>query len=123
MDIVLVTAKLLGIYMIISGFFLIFRGKTLPHLLQDFFGHPAIVYLTGTILIFLSTIMLFQNNIWDGTWRMIITILSWAILLKGMLYIFFPETLHKMVSRKFLETINVYGIVAIVAGLALFCIG
>lgn len=45
MEISLIVAKVLGLYLIISGFFLIFRGKTVTHLLEDFFGHPAVVYL------------------------------------------------------------------------------
>ncbi len=52
MDITILTAKILGVYLVVSGLFLLLRGKTIPHLLRDFFDHPAIVYLTGVILIF-----------------------------------------------------------------------
>lgn len=120
MDISLVAAKILGTYLIISGLFLIFRGKTVPHLLQDFFNHPAIVYLTGAILIFLSSLLLIQNSVWDGTWRTLITLFAWVVLIKGVAYIFVPEMLHKMVNTKVLKTLNFYGIVAIVVGLFLF---
>ena len=58
MEISLIAAKLLGTYLIISGLFLITRGKTVPHLLKDFFEHPAIVYLTGAFLIVLSSLFL-----------------------------------------------------------------
>lgn len=63
MDTTILIAKILGIYLVISGLFLIIRGKTLAHILKDFFDHPAIVYLTGVILIFLSSIYLLQYNI------------------------------------------------------------
>ncbi|MCX6787852.1 MAG: hypothetical protein NT108_01655 [Candidatus Kaiserbacteria bacterium] len=120
MEISLVAAKVLGIYLVISGLFLIFRGKTVPHLLKDFFGHPAIVYLTGVVLIFLSTLFLVLHNVWDGSWRTIVTIFMWIVLLKGVAYIFVPETLHKFVGKKVLETLNYYGLVAVSVGLALF---
>ena len=120
MEAPLIAAKILGTYLIVSGIFLLFRGKTIPALLKDFFGHPAIVYLTGVILIFLSSLMLIESNVWDGTWRTLITILSWAVLLKGLAYIFIPEKLHKLVSAKILKTLNVYGIVAVAIGLFLF---
>jgi len=123
MDISLVAAKILGTYLVISGLFLIFRGKTVPHLLKDFFGHPAVVYLTGVILIFLSSLLLIQHNIWDGTWRTIITIFAWAILFKGIAYILFPESLHKMVNKKILNSLNIYGLIAIVVGFTLFYLG
>ncbi|OGG39734.1 hypothetical protein A2118_02955 [Candidatus Kaiserbacteria bacterium GWA2_50_9] len=123
MEISLVAAKVLGIYLIISGAFLMFRGQTLPNILKDFFGHPAIVYLTGVILIFLSSVFLVQNNVWDGTWRTIITILAWVVLIKGVAYIFAPEVLQRMVTKKMMDALNLYGLVALVAGVYLFFIG
>lgn len=122
MDMSLVAVKVLGAYLGISGFFLILRGKTVPHLLKDFFGHPAIVYLTGVILIFLSTVFLLQNNIWDGTWRTVVTFFAWVVLLKGVAYIFAPEELQKLVNKKMLASLNIYGLVAIVLGAYLFFI-
>ncbi|MDD2657071.1 MAG: hypothetical protein PHD04_00185 [Candidatus Pacebacteria bacterium] len=123
MDISLVIAKVLGVYLVVSGLFLIFRGKTVPHLLKDFFGHPAVVYLTGVILIFLSTLMLLENNIWDGTWRTIITIFLWLVLLKGLAYIFVPDALQKFANKKLLEMVSAYGLIAIIAGVSLFYLG
>ncbi|MFA5942495.1 MAG: hypothetical protein WC798_02370 [Candidatus Paceibacterota bacterium] len=124
MDISLVAAKILGTYLVVSGLFLIFRGKTVPRLLKDFFDHPAIVYLTGVILIFLSSLLLVQNNVWDGSWRTVITIFSWLVLLKGVSYILFPDALHKMVSKKILNApFNVYGLIALAGGLFLFYLG
>ncbi len=120
MEISIVATKVLGMYLVVSGLFLIFRGKTVPHLLKDFFGHPAIVYLTGVILIFLSALMLTQNNIWDGTLSTLITVISWLIMIKGLAYIFIPEMLQKMVSKKVLGALNLYGLVAIIAGIYLF---
>jgi hypothetical protein len=123
MDISLLAAKILGAYLIISGLFLIFRGKTLPHLLRDFFDHPAVVYLTGIILVFLSLLLLIQTNIWDGSWRTVVTVLAWLVLLKGLAYIFIPEVLRALVSKKFLEAINLYGLIAVVLGGYLLYLG
>lgn len=120
MDISLVAAKILGTYLVISGLFLMIRGKTLPHLLKDFVGHPAVVYLTGAILIFLSALFLIQGNVWDGTWRTLITLFAWVTLLKGVAYVLFPDALHQTISKKVLGLLNLYGIIAIVAGVFFF---
>lgn len=123
MDISLVAAKILGTYLIISGLFLLTRGKTLPLLMRDFFDHPAIVYLTGAILIFLSALFLIQHNVWDGTWRTFITVLAWAVFLKGAAYILFPDALYKPVNKDMLESAKLYGFIAIAAGIFLFYLG
>ena len=123
MDTALIATKLLGTYLIVSGLFLLLRGKTIPHLLKDFFGHPAIVYLTGILLVFLSALLIITNNVWDGTWQTLITVLAWIILLKGLGYIFFPEALQKIVSRKLLGSLSLFGLIAVIAGLYLFFLG
>lgn len=123
MEISLVAAKILGLYLVVSGIFMVSRGKTLPHMIKDFFDHPAVLYLAGAILIFLSSLFLLQGNIWDGTWRTVITIIAWATLIKGIAYILAPDMLRQMITKKLMDTVNLYGVVAIIAGVYLFYIG
>lgn len=123
MEISLVAAKILGVYFIISGLFLLLRGKTVAHLLKDFFDHPAVMYLAGAILIFLSSLMLIQGNIWDSSWRTVITIFTWLVFVKGVAYILAPELLHSLVSRKMLRAVNLFGVVALVVGAVLLSFG
>jgi len=120
MDITILVVKILGIYLIVSGLFLIVKGNTIPHLLKDFFDHPAIVYLTGIILIFLSSMYLIQYNIWDGTWKVFATIFAWIVMLKGLAYIFVPDMLNEMAVKKFRGMFNTYGVIAIIIGAYLF---
>ncbi len=123
MEISLLVTKVLAIYLIVSGLMLLVRGKTLPIMLKDFFEHPAIVYLTGVILLFLSSIFLLQNNIWDGTWRTVVTIFGWMVFMKGLAYIFIPEKLHQLVTKKMMDMLNIYGILTVILGIFLFYIG
>lgn len=120
MDTALIALKIFSVYLIVSGFFLIFRRKDVPHLLKDFFDHPAIMYLTGIILIFLSSMYLIQYNIWDGTWKTCITLFAWLVGLKGLAYIFVPKLLSEMAIRKSKRFFATYGVIAIVVGIYLF---
>ncbi len=120
MDATVITLKILAVYLVVSGLFLLFKGKSIPHLLKDFFDHPATVYLTGIILVFLSTMYLIQYNIWDGSWKTLVTIFAWIVMLKGLVYIFAPKTLSEGVIRKSRQFFGVYGIVAVVVGVYLF---
>ncbi len=120
MDVSILTLKILAIYLVVSGLFVVFKGKTVPHLLRDFFDHPATVYLTGIILLFLSSMFLIQYNIWDGTWRTIVTVFVWVIMIKGLAYIFAPKFLSEMAIKKSRQLFMVYGVVAVVMGWYLF---
>lgn len=120
MDVTVLTLKILGVYLVISGLFLLFKGKAVPHLLKDFFDHPATVYLTGIILVFLSTMYLIQYNVWDGTWRTAVTVFAWVVMFKGLAYIFMPKALSESVIKKNKAFFGVYGVVAVLAGFYLF---
>ena len=123
MDIALIVAKLLGTYLVVSGLFLLIRGKTIPHLLKDFFGHPAIVYLTGLILVALATLLIVENNVWNGSWYSVIAVFGWLILLKGLGYIFFPEVLQRMARQRLHGSLSLFGLVAVVVGVYIFLLG
>lgn len=120
MDVTVLTLKLLSIYLVISGLFLLFKGKTVPHLLKDFFDHPSVVYLTGIILVFLSVMYLIQYNIWDGTWRTLVSLFVWVILVKGLVYIFSPKSLSVGVVSRNKTTFVIYGVIAVVVGVYMF---
>lgn len=120
MDITILVAKVFGIYLVVAGLFIIFKGKTIPHLLKDFFDHPAVSYLTGIILIFLSSMYLIQYNTWDGTWKTLVTVFVWIIMLKGLAYVFIPQTLGKIAEKKFRYLLKLYGLIAIIVGVYLF---
>lgn len=116
MDTTLVLAKVFSIYFIVSGLYLIFKGKSLPMILKDFFDHQAIVYLTGTILLFLGLVLVLQNNVWDGSWRMLTTIFGWLALAKGLAYLFFPKFLADIPVKRLRPLMIMSGVILILAG-------
>jgi len=116
MDTTLVLAKVFAIYFVVSGLFLIFKGKSLPLILKDFYDHPAVGYLTGTILLFLGLLLVLQNNIWDGSWRMLVTVFGWLALGKGLAYLFFPKFLSDIPVRRLRSLMVVSGVVLVAAG-------
>ena len=122
LNITILVAKTLGVYFVVSGFFLILRGKTVSNILKDFFDHPAIVFLTGIVLIFLSSAYLIEHNIWDGNWQTIITMFAWFMLLKGLAYMFVPDALNDIAVKKYKHLTNLFGLISIIVGVTLFFI-
>lgn len=120
MDITLLVAKIFGVYLVVAGLLLLFKGKSIPHMIRDFFDHPAVTYLTGIILIFLATMYLIPFNIWDGTWKTLITVFVWLVMLKGLMYVFFPRALSEFAIAKYRKWFGLYGIIAIVIGVYFF---
>ena len=122
MDTSILFIKILALYFVVSGLFLLFRGKTLPFILKDFFDHPAIVFLTGVILLFLGGGVLIQSytNASDSIIQVLIIIFGWLVFLKGLSYLFMPKILEKISLKKFNSWFGVLGVFMVILGVVLF---
>lgn len=122
MDTTILVAKVLGVYLVVSGLFLVTKRRTFSGIIKDYFNHPAVLYLTGVLLVVLSSLYLIQYNIWDGGFATIITFVMWLVIAKGILVIFVPSTFSKMNIEKWRGFFGFYGVLIIVAGVYLFFI-
>ena len=60
----------------------------------------AFVISTGYITLLMGLITVVLHNVWTYDWPVIITILGWSTLIKGIMKVGFPEVIHKQ-SKKF----------------------
>lgn len=122
MEFPIAIAKAFGIYLVISGVFLMVRGKTLPLLLKDFFQHRAVVFLAGMVLIFLGSVLILRNDAVAGASSVWIAVIGWLALIKGAIYILRPEAFAKINIKTFRPWLSFLGIVMIALGIYLFCV-
>ncbi len=122
MDTSILFLKILALYFVVSGLFLLFKGKTLPFILKDFFNHPAIVFLAGVILLFLGGGVLIQiyASVSNSLVQVLVIIFGWLVLLKGLSYIFMPKTLESISLKKFNSWFGVLGVIMLILGILLF---
>lgn len=114
MDTVIVL-KALSVYMVVTGALLMFRGKTLPLVLKDFVEHRAMMWLAGLVLILMGSPLVFAA---DQT--LLVTVLGWLILLKGITYILFPEMISRSVVKMSRTLLAVLGVVVIAFGVFVY---
>ena len=60
-------------------------------ILDDLFGNAALTYLMGFTAVLLGCLMVSYHDIWVEDWRVLITILGWLALVKGILIIACPR--------------------------------
>jgi len=97
MDISIFLARFLGSFFLIFGLlFIITRqlGRTI-----EMTENKAFVISTGYISLLLGLATVVLHNIWVADWRVVITILGWSTLIKGILKIGFPEFIHKQAQH------------------------
>lgn len=91
MDISIFLAQAFGIYFVLAGLAMLIRPKAVEELVKTF-SVPQTIFLSGFISLLLGIPLVLIHNIWDGSWRVIITVLVWLALFKGVVRIFLPET-------------------------------
>ena len=86
-----------------GSFFVIFRllfiktkqlGKTI-----EMTENKAFVISTGSITLLVGLVTVILHNMWVADWRVVITILGWSTLIKGIMKVGFPEQIHKQAQR------------------------
>lgn len=109
-------AKVLGVYFMVSGVFVIAKRKTLMLILKDIFAHRAISYLIGILLVFGGAALVLRADTGTDGLSIFVRIIAWAILLKGILYILAPEWLHSMTKQFSKASLSFMGAVTALVG-------
>lgn len=57
------------------------------------------VISTGYITLLMGLVTVILHNVWVFDWRVVIAILGWSTLIKGIMKIGFPEVIHQQAQR------------------------
>ena len=71
------------------------------NIVKDFYGNAGLAYIGGFMALIMGFLIVHFHNHWVGDWTVLITILGWLALLKGMVIIVFPTHIQRM-SETFL---------------------
>ena len=109
MDTSLFLAKFWGWYLLIFFFVLSFNPRRIQQIFEDLKDQKFLI-LTAFAAIIIGLLNILFHNIWELSWKFIITILGWTSLFIGLGLFVFPEpTTRKLavLNLKFVQTIYV----------------
>jgi uncharacterized membrane protein len=66
---------------------------------NDLFSNSALVYVTGFITVIIGFLIVIYHNRWAKSWIVVITILGWLAMLKGICLMAFPQFVHTLSER------------------------
>ena len=110
-------ARFFGLMYIILGLLSVkgrFLGKTVERTENTLF-----TVSTSYVTMFLGLATVILHNVWVLDWRVVITLLGWATLIKGVLKMGFPEHIRKNAQR-FKKNQTIEGIFLALLGAWLF---
>ncbi len=106
-------AKVIGIVAVISTTAIITNYKKNMALEKEAVSHAGLAAITGYAILILGALLVVSHSVWTADWRIVITIISYLTLLKGVGRIFFPEAVKNMIERKQTNTKFIFGEIAV----------
>lgn len=91
MDLSLFLAQLLGLYLVIVCLAALYHRDIVAVLVKEIGSNTSVLLFSGTIHIILGLLVILSHNIWSTDWRVLITVLGWITLAKGIIRLFFPH--------------------------------
>jgi hypothetical protein len=68
---------------------------------DDLFSNAGLTYLAGFTTVTIGSLIVNYHNRWAKNWTVLITILGWLALLKGIFLIAFPQFVQSLSERMF----------------------
>ncbi|MGB2629916.1 MAG: hypothetical protein WBD24_00735 [Candidatus Omnitrophota bacterium] len=104
MDVSIFLAKLIGPYLIIVSVGVLLNLEFYRKMVDDFVKNAAVLYIGGVLALFFGLLLVLFHNKWTLSWTLIITIMGWIGILKGVWLIVFPKMMAKISIEYFKKT-------------------
>src|SRR5215469_2735818 len=112
-------AELLGLYIALMGVVMIVKPQAMRELMAGFADNRAFLYSLGALRVLLGLAIVLAHNRWSGTLPIVVTLLGWITLARGIAMLCLPPETERTVLAYFQQSGPYYAaaIVAIVLGL------
>ena len=84
-------SKLIGLYCLLYGLSMLVHRQVTIDEVAALVGNPAAILLTGVIVLPAGIAIVLVHNVWSGgPLPVMVTLIGWATLLKGLALVFLP---------------------------------
>lgn len=111
MELSILVAKMLCLLYLAAGIGALSGQMTFKSILDDLTSSRALSFTLGFISLILGVLLVQYHNIWVKDWPVLITIIGWAALIKGFLFIAYPDSLGWF--KGWFKNTQAFGILAI----------
>jgi len=96
-------AKLMGPILFVVALSVLINEKSTRAMAKDVLGSPALIYIFGIVDLLLGLVIVAVHNLWVLDWRVIITLIGWISIVRGVVRILFAPYIMKK-APKLLKT-------------------
>lgn len=114
MEVSMILAKIFGWYLFIVSLAMIAKPSGFQAMSKAIHGHAGSMAVAGFIALILGLIVVIIHPVWGSSWQIVISVLGWLMLIKGLVRLFFPAVSAAMVksadNKSFYFTLAVIGL-------------
>jgi hypothetical protein len=115
MELSILVAKIISLLYLSTGISALTGQTTFKGILEDILSSRALSFTLGLIGLILGMLLVEYHNFWVKDWTVLITIIGWASLIKGVMLIAYPQSLGWF--KSWYKNAQVFGTLAIAIGL------
>jgi hypothetical protein len=118
-------AKIFGLLYLVVGAGLILNRKAFQQIMDDFCKNTALIFFGGMSSLAVGVVIVLTHNVWVAGWPVIITIIGWIAIIKGVWLIVLPNTVPAFMQayQKNENLIIVQSVGALIFGIVLTFFG
>ncbi|MCW3478928.1 hypothetical protein OL229_05025 [Neisseriaceae bacterium JH1-16] len=116
-------SRLIGLYLLLFSLSMFAHKQATVEVMTALVNNPPLLFMTGIILCPIGLAMILGHNVWTGGARpVIVTLIGWATLLKGLLCLFVPPAMAPILllgGMHYASLYYLYACMALILGLYL----
>jgi len=120
MELSIFLAKAIGLYYVIVSLGMILNGARIKGLLMEIMKNQGLLFVTGFFALIIGILLVTSHNIWVADWRVLITLMGWGALMKGVIRVTLPQFMIETSKKWIQNPISYYITMGIVFLIGLF---
>ena len=98
MDVSILLARLIGPLYLVAGIGLLLNRDHYREMLRSLPANSLLYYLSGFLALIFGLAILQFHNLWVADWRVILTLLGWLGVAKGVLLLVLPQAAMRLTA-------------------------
>jgi len=115
--------QILGLVYFAAGLGMLINPEFFKKMLEKLTDCPLAIYLGAVLALIVGYLLITFYNVWRLDWVLIITVIGWFALLKGLFILIFPKAALKFASKVGEKWISAKGIIVAILGAVLIILG
>lgn len=112
-------SKVIGLYMSIVSISMLVDMSRFSNDVKLLMNDTPSMLLAGYIALIIGLLMVVSHPIWQRNWRVIVTLIAWIILLKGICILLFPQVIDEVTIAFLKNTTLQYSFVYLDLGIGI----